>query len=107
MSAVEYKKLYEQIIPQGYLGSYSPACRFIKKPRTTQLSLTDAFVPLIFKAGDAMQFDWSLEVVMIDGVEMRVKVAHFRLSHSRKPVNFGCSLTAMLAGLKLYRLPLT
>jgi transposase len=79
------QKLYEQLIPEGYLGSYSPVCRFIKKLKTTQLSLTDAFVPLIFKAGDAMQFDWSLEVVMIDGVETKIKVAHFRLSHSRKP----------------------
>lgn len=79
------QKLYEQLIPEGYLGSYSPVCRFIKKLKTIQLSLTDAFVPLIFKAGDAMQFDWSLEVVMIDGVETKIKVAHFRLSHSRKP----------------------
>jgi len=79
------QKLYEQLIPEGYLGSYSPVCRFIKKLKTTQLSLTDAFVPLIFKAGDAMQFDWSLEVVMIAGVETKIKVAHFRLSHSRKP----------------------
>jgi transposase len=79
------QKLYEQLAQEGYLGSYSPVCRFIKKLKTAQLSLTDAFVPLIFKAGDAMQFDWSLEVVMIDGVETKVKVAHFRLSHSRKP----------------------
>jgi len=70
---------------EGYLGSYSPICRFIKKLKTTQLSLTDAFIPLVFKSGDAMQFDWSLEIVLIDGVEMKVKVAHFRLSHSRKP----------------------
>lgn len=79
------QKLYEHLVLEGYLGSYSPVCRFIKKLKTTQLSLTDAFVPLVFKAGDAMQFDWSLEVVMIDGVETKIKVAHFKLSHSRKP----------------------
>ena len=79
------QKLYEQLVLEGYLGSYSPVCRFIKKLKTTQLSLTDAFIPLAFKAGDAMQFDWSLEVVMLGGVETRLKVAHFRLAHSRKP----------------------
>ena len=79
------QKLYEQLVIEGYLGSYSPVCRFIKKLKTQQLSLTDAFIPLVFKAGDAMQFDWSLEIVMIDGVETKIKVAHFRLSHSRKP----------------------
>ena len=32
-----------------------------------------------------MQFDWSMEIVMLGGIEQRIKVAHFRLSHSRKP----------------------
>jgi transposase len=44
-----------------------------------------AFIPLVFEKGDAMQFDWSQEVVVLDGVEQKIKVAHFRLSHSRKP----------------------
>ena len=79
------QKRYEQLVIEGYLGSYSPVCRFIKKLKTQPLSLTDAFIPLVFKAGDAMPFDWSLEIVMIDGVETKIKVAHFRLSHSHKP----------------------
>jgi len=79
------KKLYEQLILEGYLGSYSPVCRFVKKLKTAQHSLTNAFIPLTFQAGDAMQFDWSLEVVMLAGVETKLKVAHFRFAHSRKP----------------------
>jgi len=79
------KKLYEQLVLEGYQGSYSPVCRFVKKLKSTQTSLNDAFVPLSFKAGDAMQFDWSLEVVLLNGVETKLKVAHFKLSHSRKP----------------------
>lgn len=80
-------KLYEQIVLQGYLGSYSPVCRYIKKLKTEQSTstCTDAYIPLRFKSGDSLQFDWSLEVVELDGKEQRVKVAHFRLSHSRKP----------------------
>lgn len=42
-------------------------------------------MPLSFDPGEAYQFDWSHEVVLIDGVTTSVKVAHVRLSHSRMP----------------------
>ena len=42
-----------------------------------------AYVPLSFAPGKAYQFDWSHEVVVIDGVTTKVKVAHIRLCHSR------------------------
>lgn len=79
------KRLYEQLIIEGYQGSYSPVGRWIKKLKESMPSTMDAFIPLTFKPGDAMQFDWSLEIVVINGVEQKIKVAHFRLSHSRKP----------------------
>ena len=44
-----------------------------------------AFVPLSFDPGEAYQFDWSHEVVLIDDVTVTVKVAHMRLCHSRMP----------------------
>jgi hypothetical protein len=37
-------------------------------------------VPLSFDPGEAYQFDWSHEVVLIDGVTTTVKVAHVRLA---------------------------
>ena len=43
----------------------------------------DAYVPLVFAPGEAYQFDWSHEIVLIDGVTVKVKVAHVRLCHSR------------------------
>ena len=79
------QKLYEQLMLEGYPGSYSPVCRFIKKLKADHSTNHKAFIPLSFKPGDAMQFDWSQEVVVIAGVEQKIKVAHFRLSHSRKP----------------------
>ena len=79
------QKLYEQLVLEGYLGSYSPVCRFIKKLKSAHASPQQAFIPLQFESGDAMQFDWSQEVVVLGGVEQKIKVAHFRLSHSRKP----------------------
>ncbi len=36
-----------------------------------------------FALGEAYQFDWSHEVVLLHGVTVIVKVAHVRLSHSR------------------------
>ena len=43
----------------------------------------EAYVPLFFAPGEAYQFDWSHEIVLINGVTVTVKVAHVRLCHSR------------------------
>ena len=40
-------------------------------------------MPLSFAPGEAYQFDWSYEVVLINGTTVTVKVAHVRLCHSR------------------------
>ncbi len=42
-----------------------------------------AGVPLSFAPGEAYQFDWSHEVVLINGTTVTVKVAHVRLCYSR------------------------
>ncbi len=80
------KKLYEALVAEGYTGSYSPVQRFVsalKKAGST--GVNDAFIPLYFAPGDALQFDWSEEYVLLGGIEHKVHVAHFRLCHSRKP----------------------
>jgi transposase len=53
--------------------------------RRREPARSDAFIPLHFAPGDALQFDWSEEYVLLGGVEHKVHVAHFRLCHSRKP----------------------
>ena len=40
-------------------------------------------MPLSFAPGEAYQFDWSHEIVLINGATVTVKVAHVRLCHSR------------------------
>ena len=42
-----------------------------------------AYVPLSFAPGEAYQFDWSHEIVVMSGVTATLKVAHVRLCHSR------------------------
>ena len=39
--------------------------------------------PLSFAPGEAYQFDWSHEIIVLAGVTTKVKVAHVRLCHSR------------------------
>jgi hypothetical protein len=46
-------------------------------------STAAAYVPLSFAPGEAYQFDWSHEVVLLNGVTVIVKAAHVRLCHSR------------------------
>ena len=41
------------------------------------------YVPLTFAPGEAYQFDWSHEIVVMNGVTTTVKVAHVRLAMSR------------------------
>ncbi len=77
--------LYEQLISEGYTGSYYPVRRYINAIKRTESDASDAFIPMGFPPGDAMQFDWSEEHVVLGGTHCKVKLAQFRLSHSRKP----------------------
>ena len=47
--------------------------------------LSGAFVPLEFDPGEAYQFDWSHELVLLAGMPVKVKAAQFVLCHSRMP----------------------
>ena len=58
--------------------------RYARTWRRDQVSATAAaYVPLSFAPGEAYQFDWSYEIVLIGGTTVTVKVAHLRLCHSR------------------------
>jgi transposase len=77
-------RIYEELHALGYEGSYDAVRRYAKNWAKEQGSVTaDAYVPLFFPPGDAYQFDWSHEIVLINGVTTTVKVAHVRLCHSR------------------------
>ena len=59
--------------------------RHVREWRRQQSQLGPVFIPLWFAPGEAYQFDWSHEVVVLGGVTTTVKVAHVRLCHSRMP----------------------
>lgn len=78
------KALFAQIQAQGYRGGYSAVTDFIRLWR--QESVKDpakAFVPLSFELGEAFQFDWSEEGLVVGGVYYRMQVAHLKLCASR------------------------
>jgi transposase len=64
-------RLFEELRERGYAGGYDAVraqapCRCVGHT-----------------SGEACQFDWSYEIVILNGVTVTVKVAHIRLCHSR------------------------
>src|ERR1700723_2221050 len=77
-------RLFEELRALGYEGGYDAVRRYARTWSREHASQTAAaFVPLSFAPGEAYQFDWSHEVVLVSGVTVTVKVAHMRLCHSR------------------------
>ena len=77
-------RLFEELRGFGYAGSYDAVRRYAISWRKERGAATaPAFVPLIFAPGEAYQFDWSHEIVVLNGATVTVKVAHMRLCHSR------------------------
>ena len=77
-------RVFEELRGLGYQGGYDAVRRYARSwHREQAVSSASAFVPLSFAPGEAYQFDWSHEVVLINGTTVIVKVAHVRLCHSR------------------------
>jgi transposase len=77
-------RLFEELRALGYEGGYDAVRRYARTwGREHASQTTAAFVPLSFAPGEAYQFDWSHEIVVMSGATVTVKVAHMRLCHSR------------------------
>jgi len=77
-------RLFEELRGLGYEGGYDGVRRYAAGWQRERTAATAAaFVPLSFAPGEAYQFDWSHEIVLIAGVTVTVKVAQVRLCHSR------------------------
>ena len=82
-------RIHDLLEREGFTGSYDAvrryAARWKRERRTDGGDMSKVFIPLMFRPGEAYQFDWSHEDVEIAGKPMRVKVAHMRLCWSRAP----------------------
>src|SRR5262249_52673503 len=77
-------RLLEELGLLGCDGGYDAVRRYARTWGREHASQTAAaYVPLSFAPGEAYQFDWSHEIVVMSGVTVTVKVAHARLCHSR------------------------
>ena len=77
-------RLFEELRGWGYGGGYDAVRRYARRWSKERGAMTAAaYVPLSFAPGEAYQFDWSHEVVLLNGVTVTVKAAHVRLCHSR------------------------
>ena len=78
------RALFKQIQAQGYRGGYSAVTDFIRAWREqSSKGVGKAFVPLTFELGEAFQFDWSEEGLLVGGVYHQLQVAHLKLCASR------------------------
>jgi hypothetical protein len=77
-------RFFEELRGLGYDGGYNAVRRYARQwSQERGASTAAAFVPLSFAPGEAYQFYWSHEVVLLSGVTVIVKAAHVRLCHSR------------------------
>src|SRR3954454_14650670 len=79
-------RIFEELRGRGYDGGYDAVRRYARQwSKERGATTAAAYVPLSFAPGEAYQFDWSHEVVLLNGVTVKIKVAHVRLCHSRIP----------------------
>jgi hypothetical protein len=66
-------RVFEALRGLGYEGGYDTVRRYARGwTRSRASSPAAAFVPLSFALGEAYQFDWSHEVVLIGGTTVTV-----------------------------------
>ncbi len=79
-------RIFEDLQAEGFTGGYDTVRRYAQnRLRKRGTGLSDAYIPLSFGPGEAYQFDWSTEIVLIRGVTTPIQVAQVRLCHSRMP----------------------
>ena len=69
----------------GFTGSYARITEFVRAWRAEAgaVSARAAYVLLTFAWGEAFQFDWSEEHLVIGGIWRKVQLAHMKLCASR------------------------
>lgn len=78
------RRHFEKLRTEGYQGAYCAVASFVRQFKEQyQPAPQVVFIPQRFSAADAYQFDWSFEIVKLNGLLVKLKVTYFRLYHSR------------------------
>ena len=76
--------LFGELQAAGFTGTYCRVTEFIRRWRADGgAAVSKAFVPLHFELGEAFQFDWSEEHLVIGGVWRKILASHLKLCASR------------------------
>ena len=77
-------KLFGELQAAGFTGDYSRVTEFVRRWRLEGGRVAvNAYVPLKFELGEAFQFDWSEEHLLIGGVWRKILASHLKLCASR------------------------
>ena len=80
------REIWRRLCDRGCEAGYDAVRRYARQWAASQGgSIAGAFVPLEFDPGEAFQFDWSHETVLLDGMPMTACPAQFTLCYSRMP----------------------
>ena len=82
------KQMHADLVTLGFTGSYNRVAAFGRewrqeRQKESQTTGRGTFVPLLFRPGEAFQFDWSEDYAVLGGERTKLQVAHIKLSHSR------------------------
>ena len=78
------KRIYERLIAEcGFTGGETTVRRLVRELREQPV---EAFVPLAFPAGDALQIDWGEATVYLNGVKTTINLFCARLCYSGAPI---------------------
>ena len=78
------KRIYERLVSeQGFSGGETTVRRLVQELREKP---QEAFVPLAFPAGDAMQIDWGEATIYLNGTKTVVNLFCARLCYSSAPI---------------------
>jgi hypothetical protein len=80
--------MHADLVVLGFDGSYGRVAAFARdwradRQRDQQTTGRGTFVPLLFRPGEAFQFDWSEDFAVLGGERTKLQLAHIKLSHSR------------------------
>lgn len=78
------KRIYDRLVAErGFTGGETTVRRLVRELREKP---QEAFVPLAFPAGDAMQIDWGEATVYLSGFKTTVNLFCARLCYSGAPI---------------------
>lgn len=74
------RRLHELLGAEGYVGAHDSIQRHVRAWRRDHGKTDAVFVPLWFSPGEAYQFDWLHETVVLGGTTTEIKVAAMELA---------------------------